>query len=255
MRNGADMVQGKSDSKVARFWDYESRDWGQKYGKATSYFYRCRTFFEFFNSTGLAGASILDYGCGSGDITFPMLQAGHRVTGVDIADGMVKKATERAEKSGFAEGASYHHLNDEVLSRISTEKFDVVVCSSVLEYVEDDEALVRMFHDVLKDGGFLLISVPDRKSLFCRLDRWMHANKRLLPRFIPVEKLAYIDIQQRQYDIDTFVQRVAGTGFTLKAKRRNTITLQRGAVMEKVSNIPGVGMLAILMFRKGGPGV
>jgi 2-polyprenyl-3-methyl-5-hydroxy-6-metoxy-1,4-benzoquinol methylase len=254
MWNGDDMTRSKADLKVARFWDYESQDWGQKYGKATSYFYRCRTFYEFFAATGLEHASILDYGCGSGDITFPMLQSGHSVTGIDIAEGMVRKATERAEHFGFAAKASYHHLNDVALARIASEKFNVVVCSSVLEYVEDDEALLKMFHDHLMDDGYLLVSVPDRKSLFCRLDKWMHANKRFLPGFIPVEKLGYIDIQQRQYDINVFVRKVESLGFTLKAKKHNTITLQRGVVMEKFSNIPGVGMLALMMFRKGAPG-
>jgi 2-polyprenyl-3-methyl-5-hydroxy-6-metoxy-1,4-benzoquinol methylase len=183
-----------------------------------------------------------------------MLQSGHSVTGVDIAQGMLRKATERAEQFGFTARASYHPLDDVVLSRISSETFDVVVCSSVLEYVEDDRSLLRMFHNILRDGGFLLVSVPDRKSLYCRLDKWLHANKRFLPWFIPVEKLGYLDIQKRQYDIDLFVREVEATGFELKAKKRNTITLQRGAIMEKFSNIPGIGMLAIMMFRKGSPG-
>ena len=99
-----------------------------------------------------------------------------------------------------------------------------------------------------------MVSVPDSKSLFCKLDKWMYANKRFMPRFIPVEKLGYLDIQKRQYDIDLFVREVETTGFELKAKKRNTISLQRGAIMEKFSNIPGIGMLAIMMFRRGAPG-
>lgn len=248
------MYESKTDSKVARFWDYESQDWGQKYGKATSYFYRCRTFHEFFMAANLDRASILDYGCGSGDITFPMLRSGHSVTGVDIAEGMIRKAAERAEQFGLAEKASYHYVDDAVLSSISSRQFDVVVCSSVLEYVKDDQSLLRMFHDILRVGGFLLISIPDRKSVYCSLDRWMYANKRFLPRFIPVEKLAYLDIQKRQYDVDSFVRELETTGFELKAKKRNTITLQRGAIMEKFSNIPGIGMLAIMMFKKTNAG-
>jgi 2-polyprenyl-6-hydroxyphenyl methylase/3-demethylubiquinone-9 3-methyltransferase len=248
------MQRGKTDSKVARFWDYESQDWGQKYGKSTSYFYRCRTFHEFFSAANLDRASILDYGCGSGDITFPMLQSGHSVTGVDIAQEMIRKATERAKQFGFTGNASYHHLDEAVLSRIASGTFDVVVCSSVLEYVQDDRSLLKMFHSILRDDGYLLISVPDRKSLFCKLDKWLYANRRFLPRFIPVEKLGYLDIQKRQYDIDLFVREVETTGFELKAKKRNTITMQRGAIMEKISNIPGIGMLAIMVFRKVSPG-
>lgn len=248
------MHPGKSETSVARFWDRESKDWGIKYGKATSYFYRCRTFREFFASTGLSGASILDYGCGSGDITFPMLQSGHSVSGVDIAQGMVKKATERAQQAGLSARGSYRLLNDEVLASISAARYDAVVCSSVLEYVDDDRSLLRLFHGVLRDGGYLMVSVPDVRSLYCRLDRWLYANKRLLPGFFPVEKLAYLDIQRRQYDIASFIRDVEAIGFALRAKRHNTITLQRGAIMEKFSNIPGIGMLAIMMFQKTAPG-
>jgi 2-polyprenyl-3-methyl-5-hydroxy-6-metoxy-1,4-benzoquinol methylase len=242
------------DQEVARFWDRESRNWGEKYGGTTSYFYRCRTFREFFGRAGLDNASILDYGCGSGDITFPMVQIGHTVTGVDIADGMVGKAAQRAAEFGLTSRASYHHLDHEVLAKIAASKFDAVICSSVLEYVDDDRSLLRMFHDVLNDQGVLIVSVPDRKSLFCRLDKWIRANERFLGSFIPVEKLGYLDIQKRQYDIASFVREVEGIGFELVAKRYNSITLQRGLIMEKISNIPGIGMLAIMMFRKSSKG-
>lgn len=244
------MQRGGFDSRVANFWDQESKDWGQKYGRRSSYYYRCRTFHEFFLSTKVERASILDYGCGSGDITFPMLQAGHAVTGVDIARGMVTKAAERAAQAGFAATSSYHHLDDIALSAMPPGTFDVVVCSSVLEYVDDDQALLKMFRELLKDGGFLLVSVPDRRSLYCKLDKWLYANKRLLPRFFPVQKLGYLEIQKRQYDIGRFIGEMEKKGFELSAKKHNSITLQRGAIMEKFSNIPGIGMLAIMMFKK-----
>jgi 2-polyprenyl-3-methyl-5-hydroxy-6-metoxy-1,4-benzoquinol methylase len=238
------------DSRVADFWDRESKAWGEKYGRRSSYYYRCKTFHEFFLATNLERASILDYGCGSGDITFPMLQAGHRVTGIDIARGMVTKATERAAQAGFTATASYHHVDDIALSAIPHGTFDVVVCSSVLEYVDDDQSLLKMLRELLREGGFLLVSVPDRRSLYCRLDKWLYANKRHLPKFFPVEKLAYLGIQKRQYDIGQFIRDTENSGFELAGKRHNTITLQRGALMEKFSNIPGIGMLAIMMFEK-----
>lgn len=244
------MLTSKFDSKVANFWDRESRDWGDKYGKRTSYFYRSRTIYQLLASTGVRQASILDYGCGSGDITFPMLRDGHSVTGVDIAEGMVRKACERAEEFGLASKASYYHLDNGIFSKISSQKFDVIISSSVLEYVESDMSLVKTFHSILKDGGYLLVSIPDSKSFFCKLDKWMYANRRWMPRFIPIEKLGYLDIQKRQYDIGLFAEAVTKIGFKLLARKHNTITLQRGAIMEWISNIPGLGMLAIVMFQK-----
>ena len=243
-------MDSKYDQKVANFWNRESRDWGDKYGGRTSYFYRRRTFYEFFKSAGLQQASILDYGCGAGDISFPMLRDGHSVMGVDIAAEMIKQAEGRASEHRLSSRATYCNLNDDVVRDVSSRKFDAVVCSSVLEYVPDDMALVRLFDSVLKDRGVLLASVPDKRSLFCKLDKWMYANKKLMPGFVPVHKLAYLEIQKRQYDIKGFTGTVEQMGFELIARKYSTIKLQRGILMEKVSNIPGLGMLAIMMFRK-----
>lgn len=244
------MRREKFDSRVARFWDEESRDWGRKYGGRSSYYYRCKTFNEFFLATNPRDALILDYGCGSGDVTFPMVRAGHSVIGIDIARGMIRKASERAKQAGFAARGSYYHLDDMALSSLPAGRFDLVVCSSVLEYVDDDRSLLKAFHGLLKSGGFLLVSVPDRKSLYCKLDRWLHANRELLRGVIPVEKLGYLDIQKRQYDVGQFIGEMKSRGFELTAKKHNSITLQRGPIMEKFSNIPGIGMLALMMFRK-----
>ncbi len=244
------MLSNRFDSNVASFWDRESLNWGEKYRKRTSYFYRCRAIYQLFASTGIRQASILDYGCGSGDITFPMLRDGHSVTGVDIAEGMIRKARDRAEKAGLSEKATYYYLQHGIPSNILSDQFDAVICSSVLEYVQDDMSLVRIFYSILKVDGFLIISVPDRRSLFCKLDKWLHANRRFLPGFIPIEKLGYLDIQKRQYDIGSFIETVEKFGFKLVAKKHNTITLQRGSLMELMSNIPGIGMLAIMMFQK-----
>src|SRR3954449_7445227 len=46
----------------------------------------------------LAGKRVLDLGCGSGDLTLPLVQAGARVTAVDLSAGMLAVARRRCER-------------------------------------------------------------------------------------------------------------------------------------------------------------
>jgi len=239
------------ENKVADFWNRESRDWGDKYGVRSSYYFRCQIFYNFFTESAAGKkCQILDYGCGAGDITFPFLSEGHSVLGVDIAAEMVSKAKDRAKGNGFSANSEYRVLKDESLLQISQQEFDVVVCSSVIEYAADDHALLELFGSVLKPNGTLIISIPDQKSVFCKLDKWLFKNQNLVNRFIPVGKLAYLDIQKRQYNVNQFIKSVEEVGFCFQKMKYNSITKQRGYLMEKISNIPGCGMLCILKFSK-----
>ena len=56
-------------------------------------------------------------------------------------------------------------------------------------------------------------------------------------------------VQPGVYDGYT-VRLVEQAGFKFVTKKHNTMTLQRGFLMERISNIPGIGMLAIMLFQK-----
>jgi predicted SAM-dependent methyltransferase len=43
--------------------------------------------------------------------------------------------------------------------------FDVILCSHVLEHIEDDQKAIREFHRVLKPGGWAILQVPVASKL------------------------------------------------------------------------------------------
>ena len=45
-------------------------------------------------------------------------------------------------------------------------EFDAIVCSEVLEHIVEDGAVLMELNRVLRDGGLLLISVPNRQYPF-----------------------------------------------------------------------------------------
>ena len=49
---------------------------------------------------------------------------------------------------------------------IGKDRFDIVVCSEVIEHTQDPALSVRQLVSVLKPGGMLAISCPNRKWIF-----------------------------------------------------------------------------------------
>ena len=49
--------------------------------------------------------------------------------------------------------------------------YDTVICSNVLEHIEDDVRALRNIRTLLKPGGRLLLYVPATPRLYCAIDR------------------------------------------------------------------------------------
>jgi SAM-dependent methyltransferase len=106
-------------------------------------------------------SQILDVGCGYGRIALPLAGLGHRVTGVDIAPGLMAEARRRAEEAG---------VQVEVVPASMTElpfrdaSFGVVLClwSAFHELLEETEqvAAVSEMWRVLAPEGFALVEGP-----------------------------------------------------------------------------------------------
>ena len=118
------------------------------------------------NATGLW----LDAGCGTGTISRWMASKyGCAIEALDGSPAMVADAVRRGTK---AQTGSVEHLP------YSAESLDGIVCSSVLEYVNDPSAVLREFHRVLNPGGVLLISVPRvRTHLLMKLVHFVTMGK------------------------------------------------------------------------------
>jgi SAM-dependent methyltransferase len=104
------------------------------------------------------GGNVLDLGCGTGQIASAIAAAGIRATGCDISPEMLRRAA-AADPSATVDWVQLDP-GWQVLP-FGPEAFDAVVASSVLEYVDDAEAVLRECRRVLRPGGILLCTVPD----------------------------------------------------------------------------------------------
>jgi 2-polyprenyl-3-methyl-5-hydroxy-6-metoxy-1,4-benzoquinol methylase len=101
---------------------------------------RMRLLEDVFARLRLEGRSVLDLGCGSGQVSLLAAAMGARVHGIDIAPGMLALAREAAERSGLSDRARFEPGD---VSRDPLPEADVVLLIGVIEYYRDFGDLVR----------------------------------------------------------------------------------------------------------------
>ena len=103
---------------------------------------------------------ILDLGCGEGEVAKLVFNKGQsfvkELWGLDNDPEMVKKA----QKSGVY---SRVILGDARKIKLQNNSVDLVFSNSVLEYIQDIEAVLEEVGRVLKPGGYLVATMPSDK--------------------------------------------------------------------------------------------
>jgi 2-polyprenyl-3-methyl-5-hydroxy-6-metoxy-1,4-benzoquinol methylase len=108
---------------------------------------RMRMLETLFGEIGLAGRSVLDLGCGSGQVSLLAAKMGASVHAVDIAPRMLAIAKESAEHAGLA--AEIRFEEGDVSAR-TYPAADVTLLVGVVEYYADHAALLRRAADAVR---------------------------------------------------------------------------------------------------------
>ncbi|KGK56137.1 2-polyprenyl-6-hydroxyphenyl methylase/3-demethylubiquinone-9 3-methyltransferase [Xanthomonas arboricola] len=108
----------------------------------------------------LAGARVLDVGCGGGLLSESMARLGAQVTAIDLAPELVKVARLHSLESGVQ--VDYRVQSVEDLAAEQPGSFDAVTCMEMLEHVPDPTAIIRACASLLKPGGKLFLSTLNR---------------------------------------------------------------------------------------------
>jgi 2-polyprenyl-6-hydroxyphenyl methylase/3-demethylubiquinone-9 3-methyltransferase len=152
-------IKNQTDA-VANLFNGKASSWAAKYDR------RLKTRFKVITDALLrhcpTGNTLLDLGCGTGELSFFAGKRGFYVTAVDISSDMINicktKLKELPEKYSVING-DYFLLAKEIGI------FDAVLCSSVFEYLPEPADKLSLISEHLSSGGFVFISIPNIYSV------------------------------------------------------------------------------------------
>ncbi|MCT2589486.1 class I SAM-dependent methyltransferase [Streptomyces sp. N2-109] len=99
-------------------------------------------------------AEVLDVGCGTGSLSLLLAGAGHRVTGVDAAPGMVARAQAKLQAAGLP---AHFLVGDAMAPPTGEQRFDVLLSRHLLWTLPDPAAALHEWVSRLRPGGCLVL--------------------------------------------------------------------------------------------------
>jgi ubiquinone/menaquinone biosynthesis C-methylase UbiE len=106
--------------------------------------------------------SAMEFGCGTGLISFNLQDKFKTITLVDSSKGMIKVLNSKIDKYKINNMIPYHiDISNENLADM---KFDVIYNSMVLHHIHDTKAIIKTFYELLNRDGYLCIVDLDEED-------------------------------------------------------------------------------------------
>src|SRR5579872_5082066 len=194
--------------EAVSFHEALAGEWEQKYRKS-SFASRQEILGKCLKEVNLKGTIWLDAGCGTGTLARWLAEQGCLVEAVDAAPTMLSVAEELTRKSPGPVPVTYRLVTSIDALPFPSNFFDGVLCSSVLEYLQDPIACLEELSRVLRSPGVLLISVPSARSIARRILKAVHTGTGRFGRAWP----KYLSISKHEYSVGGFKELLQAHGF------------------------------------------
>ncbi len=168
------------------------------------------------------GDSWVDLGCGSGVLSRELLALGASVVAVDGSPRMLSHAREQMA-SEYAGRVSWIQSDVQSIDALKNGAFDGVLCSSVVEYLDRPNALLKEVARILSPGGVLVISLPPTLSAVRVFQKCIRAFMSMFGR----DKFTYLSVSTLEISPRAIDRLFREAGFSLIRSTRFDPVLPR----------------------------
>jgi ubiquinone biosynthesis O-methyltransferase len=125
-------------------------------------FVRSRSVFEYLQP--IRSDNILDIGCGNGRDLLYLAGACDKIIAIDYSNEMVRQSRQKLEDNNIS-NVIVSYGNATALE-FDDNSFDKILCSEVIEHIPEWNNAIREIARVLRPGGSLVLSTPNRHSFY-----------------------------------------------------------------------------------------
>lgn len=116
-------------------------------------------------------STVLDFGCGAGNISLYLKPYIHRAIGVDMSDSMIADYKERTGFDGFC-----CNIALDTTPGLDEVQFDAIVCTLTYHHVSDYNLVTQKLTDRLRPGGWLYVVDFDSTKKYGSLEHVLHVH-------------------------------------------------------------------------------
>ncbi len=115
-----------------------------------------RLLFPYFEASGMVVGDVLEVGCGAGRGTEALISKANSYTAIDKNQTLINILSQKYPQARFITA------NIPPFLTLNSSSFDTVITFQVIEHIEDDELFLQEIRRVLKPGGKLIFTTPNR---------------------------------------------------------------------------------------------
>lgn len=165
----------------------------------------------------------LEFGCGTGLVSFNLCDRFHEITLIDTSKGMIDILNTKIQQNKIQNMAAYQlDINNQ---DILTKKYDVIYTSMVLHHILDLETVIKNLSGLIKTGGHLfIIDIDGEDGSFHKDEEDFKGhngfNQEVLGKLL--EKLGFSEVESHNFYTDVKIigtEEIKYTLFLMKGQK------------------------------------